>query len=115
MVFRPHAFEPVFHKHAGTLCGGCQIHITDRETFRAVEVGVALIEAFRAEAPDQFAWREPPYEYEYTIPPIDILFGSAALREGLEAGVTTEDLASQWASEVVAFEKLRSKFLLYSQ
>ncbi len=113
VVFRPHAFEPVFHKHAGALCGGCQIHVTDREVFRAVDTGVALIDAFRAEAPDRFAWREPPYEYEYTIPPIDILYGSAALREGLEAGVPAGDLARAWQDEVDVFLDLRARWLLY--
>jgi len=113
VVFRPHAFEPVFHKHAGVLCGGCQIHVTDRETFRAVETGVALIEAFRTAAPSQFAWREPPYEYEDVIPPIDILYGSAALRDGLEAGRTTTDLVSTWDGDMAAFLTLRERFLLY--
>ncbi len=86
------------------MCGGCQIHVTNRETFRAVETGVALIEAFRAAGPDHFAWREPPYEYEYTIPPIDILYGSAALREGLAEGAHSD------CSDFVA---LRERFLLY--
>ncbi|HQX81339.1 MAG TPA: DUF1343 domain-containing protein [Vicinamibacterales bacterium] len=113
VTFRPHAFEPAFHKHAKVLCGGCQIHVTDRATFRAVETGVALIEAFRDAGPDQFAWREPPYEYEYTIPPIDILYGSAGLREGLEAGRTTNDLVHPWADEVAEFMNLRERFLLY--
>ena len=113
VVFRPHAFEPVFHKHAGTLCGGCQIHVTNRETFRAVETGVALIEAFRATAPGQFAWREPPYEYEYTIPPIDILYGSAALREGLEGGAHTDTLARTWPGDCAGFLAAREGFLLY--
>jgi uncharacterized protein YbbC (DUF1343 family) len=113
VVFRPHAFEPVFHKHAGALCGGCQIHITDREAFRSAETGVALIEAFRSASPGQFAWREPPYEYEYTIPPIDILYGSAALREGLEAGRTTTDLVGSWPSDMSEFVKIRERFLLY--
>jgi uncharacterized protein YbbC (DUF1343 family) len=113
VTFRPHAFEPVFHKHAGQLCGGCQIHVTDRERFRAVETGVALIDAFRRSAPDQFEWRDPPYEYEYTIPPIDILFGSAALREGLEQGVSVTELARSWAADVETFETIRSRFLLY--
>ena len=49
----------------GKGCGGCQIHVLDRRTFRPVEAGVALIEAFRASDPDQFRWRDPPYEYEY--------------------------------------------------
>ena len=46
--FRPALFEPTFHKHAKTSCGGCQIHVLDRQLFRAVETGVALVSAFRA-------------------------------------------------------------------
>jgi uncharacterized protein YbbC (DUF1343 family) len=79
--FRPALFEPTFHKHAGTPCGGCQIHVTDRSAFHPVETGVALLEAFRQAGPARFSWREPPYEYEYVKPPIDILYGSARLRE----------------------------------
>ena len=65
MFFRPVVFEPTFHTHARQPCGGCQVHVVDRRTFRPVETGVALLEAFRAVAPDQFAWKPPPYEYEY--------------------------------------------------
>ncbi len=59
--FRPVLFEPTFHKHAQTPCGGCQIHVTDRGAFRPVEVGVAIIEAIHAAGPNRFAWRDPPY------------------------------------------------------
>jgi uncharacterized protein YbbC (DUF1343 family) len=85
----------------------------NRRKFRAVETGVALIEAFRTASPDKFAWREPPYEYEHTIPPIDILYGSADLREGLEAGVSSAELAQSWAAETAEFGRLRDRFLLY--
>ncbi len=111
--FRPHAFEPAFHKHAKALCGGCQIHVIDRAVFRAVETGVALVEAFRDAGPGQFAWRDPPYEYEYTIPPIDILYGSADLREGLEAGRTTGEITRAWKADVEPFLALRARYLLY--
>jgi uncharacterized protein YbbC (DUF1343 family) len=111
--FRPALFEPTFHKHSNTACGGCQIHITDRETFRPVEVGVALLEAFRSAATDRFEWRPPPYEYEYTLEPIDILFGSAALREQLTAGRTASEIAATWPDEVAPFLELRASVLLY--
>ena len=111
--FRPALFEPTFHKHAKTSCGGCQIHVTDRPTFRAVETGVAVIAAFMEAGPDAFEWRPPPYEYEYTIPPIDILYGSAALRDGLARGDSAETLASGWSDDVAPFMKLRQQFLLY--
>jgi uncharacterized protein YbbC (DUF1343 family) len=111
--FRPALFEPTFHKHAKTSCGGCQIHVVDRERFRAVETGVALLEAFRESDPSRFQWREPPYEYEHDKKPIDILAGSAELREQIEAGTPARALARSWEQSVAEFETLRRRFLLY--
>jgi uncharacterized protein YbbC (DUF1343 family) len=111
--FRPAMFEPTFHKHAHVLCGGCQIHVTDRRAFRAVETGVALVDAFRRADPSAFAWRDPPYEYEYTIPPIDILYGSAGLRTALEAGEDAAAIAAGWTAPVRDFLTRREPFLLY--
>jgi uncharacterized protein YbbC (DUF1343 family) len=111
--FRPAMFEPTFHKHAKMACGGCQIHVTDRPTFRPVLVGVLLIEAFRAANPGAFAWREPPYEYEYEKPPIDILAGTSETREQIEAGCPAEDIGQSWEPGVASFLKIRERFLLY--
>lgn len=111
--FRAHSFEPVFHKGAGSTCGGVQMHITDRRKLAAVEAGVIVIDAFRRANPGMFAWREPPYEYEYVKPPIDILFGSDRLRVALDAGVTPRALAAEWREPVAAFTKVREPFLLY--
>ena len=111
--FRPAVFEPTFHKHARVSCGGCQIHVTDRATFRAVETGVAVIAAFRAASPSAFEWRDPPYEYEHDKPPIDILYGSTALRDGLAAGGNAASLAESWQTDVAAFADVREKYLLY--
>ena len=111
--FRPHAFEPVFQKHAKTSCGGCQIHVTDRSVFRPVETGITLIEAFRAAGPGQFKWRTEPYEYEFVKPPIDIMYGSAQLREGLEAGQSAQEIARSWMPDVEVFAALRAPYLLY--
>ena len=111
--FRAHSFEPVFHKGAGQTCGGVQMHITDRRQLAAVEAGVILIDAFRRANPEAFAWREPPYEYEYVKPPIVILFGADRLRRALEAGVSPQALAAEWPPAVTAFNTIRAKFLLY--
>ena len=111
--FRAHSFEPVFHKGAGHTCAGVQMHVTDRRTLAAVEAGVILIDAFRRANPDAFAWREPPYEYEYEKPPIDILFGSNRLRLALEDGVPPREIAAEWPGPVAAFNAIRAKFLLY--
>jgi len=113
VFFRPALFEPTFHKHARQGCAGCQIHVRDRRTFRPVEAGVALIEAFRAAAPDQFAWKSPPYEYEFDKMPIDCLAGSSELREQIEARVPAREIARSWEPAVSQFLKVRDRFLLY--
>lgn len=111
--FRATVFEPTFHKHAKVACGGCQIHVTNRQTFRPVMTSVALIEAFRAADPDRFQWLDPPYEYEHEKLPFDILAGSPALREQIQAGITAGEIAREWEPETAAFEKIRQKVLLY--
>jgi uncharacterized protein YbbC (DUF1343 family) len=111
--FRPAVIEPTFHKHAQTSCGGCQIHVLDRGAFRPVETGVALLAAFRASDPDRFRWRDPPYEYEHEKLPIDILAGSAELREQIEAGTPAREIARSWEEPVSRFLRTRERFLLY--
>jgi uncharacterized protein YbbC (DUF1343 family) len=113
VYFRPALFEPTFQKHAGKGCAGCQIHMLDRRTFRPVETGVALIEAFRAAGPTEFDWKKPPYEYEFEKMPIDCLAGSSALREQIDAGVPAQDIARSWAPALDAFNQIRESFLLY--
>jgi len=113
VYFRPAVFEPTFHKHARQSCGGCQIHVLDREAFRPVLTGVALVAAFRAADPERFRWRDPPYEYEHEKLPFDILAGSSELRQQIEAGTPVEDIARSWEPAVADFTTLRRQYLLY--
>ena len=111
--FRPAVIEPTFHKHAHASCGGCQIHVLNRAAFRPVEAGVALIAAFRAADRNRFCWRDPPYEYERTLLPIDILAGSSELRQQIEEGIPVGDIAGSWEPATAGFLELRKQFLLY--
>jgi uncharacterized protein YbbC (DUF1343 family) len=113
VFFRPAAFEPTFHKHARERCGGCQIHVRDRQSFRPVASAVALLETFRASDPDRFGWRDPPYEYEHERLPIDVLAGSPALREQIESGMAAGEIARSWESAVEEFDRVRQAVLLY--
>jgi uncharacterized protein YbbC (DUF1343 family) len=111
--FRATYFEPTFQKHARQTCGGCQIHVTDRRTFRPVLASAALLHEFRAADPARFAWRQPPYEYEHEKMPIDILSGSNALREQIDAGLDPHAIADAWDTDRAAFLRDREPFLLY--
>jgi uncharacterized protein YbbC (DUF1343 family) len=73
--FREAAFEPGFQKYAGKVCRGAQLHVTDRRTFRPVRTGLEIIRTIRELHPADFAWKQPPYEYEEEKLPIEILCG----------------------------------------
>jgi uncharacterized protein YbbC (DUF1343 family) len=71
--FREIYFQPTFHKFAGELCGGAQLHVTDRNIFRPFQTAVEIIRMLRKL--EGFAWKQPPYEYEWKRLPIEVLIG----------------------------------------
>jgi uncharacterized protein YbbC (DUF1343 family) len=113
VVLRPVHFEPTFHKFAGQLCGGVQIHVTDRDAFKPVITGVAMTSAIRRLYPGDFAWRQPPYEYVYDKLPFDVISGSAELREQIEAAACVADIEESWREGLNDFVKQRRTYLLY--
>ncbi|MGE5359484.1 MAG: exo-beta-N-acetylmuramidase NamZ domain-containing protein [Bacteroidales bacterium] len=111
--FRPVGFEPTFHKFAHQACGGCQIHVTNRRAFQPVVAGVAVMAEYHRQNPERFAWRQPPYEYEHTKMPIDILAGSDALRRQIESDTPAREIAESWEAGVREFMQIRARYLLY--
>src|SRR5438067_518554 len=73
--FREMFFQPIFQKFAGELCGGAQLHVTDRDSFRSFETGLEVIRCSRRMYANHFQWKQPPYEYEFKRLPIEVLLG----------------------------------------
>ncbi|MEZ4386811.1 MAG: DUF1343 domain-containing protein [Candidatus Krumholzibacteriia bacterium] len=103
VAVRPLHFQPTFQKHAGELCGGIQLHVTDRRRFRPVLTYVSLLGEVRRLAPERELWRPPPYEYEAEKLPIDILAGGPELREAVDAGADVDELVAGWQPAAEAF------------
>ena len=70
-------FQPTFQKFAGQLCGGAQLHVTDRNSFRSFETGLEVIRCIRRMYGNPFQWKQPPYEYEFKKLPIEVLLGGS--------------------------------------
>jgi len=75
VFFRENYFQPTFNKFADQLCGGGQIYVMDRDVFRPFLTGVEIIKCIHKIYGDQFEWKQPPYEYEWTRLPIEVLIG----------------------------------------
>lgn len=111
--FRPTRFMPTFHKWAGRLCGGVQVHVSDRGRFRPFLTGLALLATARRLAPRAFAWRRPPYEFERHRLPIDILCGTDTIRRALEHGDPLSLVARGWARDLARWRQRRAPWLRY--
>ena len=111
--FRPLHFQPTFHKWAGHLVGGIQIHVVDRKAFRPFLTGMLVVQAYREFGAELFQWKRPPYEYEYKLLPFDILCGTDQVRKAIESGGALTELAEGWTAEVERFSRRRAPFLLY--
>lgn len=114
VIFRPIYFQPTFQKHAGTLCGGSQIHVIDRNKFRPFKAGATILKTVHDLYPEHFRWKEPPYEYETHKIPIDLLAGTDRLRIEIEKGESIKNMEEWWTRQSSAFQGIRKKHLMYS-
>jgi uncharacterized protein YbbC (DUF1343 family) len=112
-TFRPCFFQPTFQKHAGKLCGGLQVHVTDRTTYPSVLAGIAVLRAIYAQAPERFEWKQPPYEYVHDTLPFDVIAGTANIRKQIVEGTPLAEIADGWRGSIEVFETLRKPYLLY--
>ena len=85
----------------------------DRDRFQPVRAAVALLCAARETAPDHFAWRAPPYEYEARLMPIDILWGHDGLRIMIDDGADVDEILEGMDEEVDTFRASVDRYLLY--
>jgi uncharacterized protein YbbC (DUF1343 family) len=104
------SFRPTFHKWQGEICKGFMIHIINPWTYRPYSLSLTFLrEILDLHRPD-FAWKEPPYEYEYERLPIDLILGDVTLRQGLEDGT---NMVGLWEDEMKSYLEWRAPYLLY--
>jgi uncharacterized protein YbbC (DUF1343 family) len=111
-------FEPTFHKHAGKLCAGIQIHVEDGSydhvAFRPWRVQALAFKAIRLLQPDYPLWRDFAYEYEHDRLAIDLINGGEGLRLWVDdATASAADLDALVQPDEAAWRELREDVLLY--
>ena len=81
-------FEPTFHKHAGKLCAGIQVHVEDgsynHAAFKPWRLHALAFKALRLLQPDYPLWRDFAYEYEHDRLAIDLINGGEGLRSWVD-------------------------------
>jgi uncharacterized protein YbbC (DUF1343 family) len=111
-------FQPTFHKHAGKLCGGIQIHVDEpsyhHDAFRPWRLIALALKSLRALQPDYDLWRDFPYEYEHDRLAIDLINGSELLRQWVDdSSAVPADLDTLATTDEAAWLAERESGLLY--
>lgn len=112
-ILRPVSFMPTFQKHAGMVCHGYQIHITDYSTFSPWHVGQLLCREFYGHLGHHFQWKQPPYEYEEELLPIDILNGTDLIRRWVESNGSMDELMEIEKAGMTEYLDKRAEILIY--
>ena len=104
VIFREAYFTPSFSKFSGQLCGGCQLHITDRQPFAAIATTLTILEVIRKLYGTKLELHDDYF---------DKVLGTADVRVALEKGLPCSQIVQGFQAELVRFERLRQSYLLY--
>ena len=108
--FRPQYFQPTFQKHAGQVCGGVQLHITDRNALQSYRLGLYATKIL-ADLWPEFGWRKEAYEYEAPDDKqaLEQLVGTLKFRDAMQGSI--DEWIASW--DLSDFLKQRAEVLLY--
>jgi uncharacterized protein YbbC (DUF1343 family) len=104
VMFREAWFTPTFSKFAGQRCGGCQLHVIERDTYRSVAATLAIIETVR---------RRYGAELELHAEYFDKVLGTARVREAMDGGESYGQITATFEPGLAEFARQRQQFLLY--
>lgn len=111
VAFRSCSFVPTFSKHTGTVCGGVQVHVTDRTALDSPALGVHLLDQMRQHDPEHFAWIEPNSDDRPYF--VDLLAGTDRLRTDLDGGVSARTIVDTWRDDAASFQSRHDSVALY--
>jgi uncharacterized protein YbbC (DUF1343 family) len=102
--FREVWFTPTFSKFSGQQCGGCQLHVTDRNAYRPIATTLAILSVIK---------KEYGTKLEFHAEYFDKVLGTSSVREALERGEPVNKIVAGFQPGLDSFAKLRASYLLY--
>lgn len=104
VYFRETWFTPSFSKFSGEPCGGAQVHVTDRNSYRPFETALRVVKTIREMYPDRFQFHADYF---------DKVMGTATVRDGLEKGLEITEIVRGYEPNLRTFAEVRKPYLLY--
>ena len=102
--FREVWFTPTFSKFKGERCGGCQVHVTDREAYQSIATVLAELAVIKKLYGDKLELHDRYF---------DKVMGTSSVREALQRGEPVGKIVAGFKPGLDAFAKARAPYLLY--
>lgn len=102
--FREVWFTPTFSKFAGKQCGGCQLHVINREVYQSIATTLSILSTIKELYGDKL---------EFHASYFDNVLGTSTVRKALERGEPVEKIVADYQPGLNAFAKMREPYLLY--
>ncbi len=115
-AFRVHGFIPTFNKFSGSFCNGLQIHVTEPREYFPVYTAMEIFDGImETSATGSLNFNPPPYEYEFTHIPFDILSGDQLMRTTLLNRMPLKNERERWNDEIGVFLEEFSQIAVYPE
>ncbi len=109
VIFRPTFFKPYYGRNKGQICGGFQIHVTDRNLFKPYLTGLMIMSVHQELYPEIDLFKNESRWSMYAK-----VMGTDRIQKDLQAGQDPLEMESNWQADLAQFTELRKKYLLYN-
>ncbi|NMH72935.1 DUF1343 domain-containing protein [Bacillus sp. RO2] len=106
----PTYFTPNMSKHAGALCKGVQLLITERDSLQVFQIAFEFLHSIFS-VHEEAEWLEPFKEGMH--PFADLLWGTEKVRKGIDALLPYEVVGESWEKGLEDWKKRIDSILLY--
>lgn len=114
VYLRPAQFQPTSQKWSGEVCSGLQIHVLDPYEIQSFKLGLAIIVAALEQGGKNFRWSQPPYEYDYSNLPINLIMGNLSADSWFKE-VTKNGFDLHWDEGLSEFASKAKDVIIYDR
>jgi len=108
VIFRPTFVKPYYGRYKGQVCGGVQLHISNREQYEPYLVGLQILAVHQELYPeiDLFA-------NQRRLEMFTKVMGDKQIELDIKAGKDPIDMRQEWLKDLHEFAAMREQYLLY--
>jgi len=108
IIYRPTFFKPYYGRYKGQVCGGVQLHVTDRDVFKPYLTGLLILAVHQELYPEIDLFKNQDRWAMFAK-----VMGTDQIQKVLQSNQDPYELQAGWQGALEKFRTLREAYLLY--